>query len=84
MNKERNNKVRAALLAYIYLYNVNLKDASKDIKVNYTNLVSFKNEVRNLGDDSLRKIEYYLDNTTSKQNELEQIIKNLKGNDVDV
>jgi len=84
MNKERNNKVRTALLAYIDLYNVNLKYASKDIKVDYTNLVSFKNEVTNLGDDSLRKIEYYLDNTTSKQNELEQIIKNLKGNDVDV
>lgn len=84
MNKERNNKVRAALLAYIGLYNVNLKDASEDIKVDYSNLISFKNEVRSLGDDSLRKIEFYLDNTTSKQNELEQIIKNLKGNDVDV
>lgn len=84
MNKERNNKVRAALLEYIDLYNVNLKDASKDIKVDYTNLVSFKNEVRNLGDDSLRKIEYYLENTVSKQEELEEIINKLKGNDVDV
>lgn len=84
MNKERNNKVRAALLEYIDLYNVNLKDASKDIKVDYTNLVSFKNGVRNLGDDSLRIIEHYLENTVSKQEELEQIIKNLKGNDVDV
>lgn len=79
MNKERNNKVRAALLAYIDLYNVNLKDASEDIKVDYSNLVSFKNEVRNLGDDSLRKIEYYLENTVSKQEELEEIINKLKG-----
>src|SRR5699024_7868027 len=78
MNKERNNKVRTALLAYIDLYNVNLKYASKDIKVDYTNIVSFKNGVRNLGDDSLRKIEYYLENTLSKQEELEEIIKYLK------
>lgn len=78
MNKERNNKVRTALLAYIDLYNVNLKYASKDIKVDYTNLVSFKNGVRNLGDDSLRKIEYYLENTLIKQEELEEIIKYLK------
>jgi len=78
MNKQRNNKVRAALLAYIDLYNVNLKYASKDIKVDYTNLVSFKNGVRNLGDDSLRKIEYYLENTVSKQRELEKIIHKLK------
>lgn len=79
MNKERNNKVRAALLAYIDLYNVNLKDASRDIKVDYSNLVSFKNEVRNLGDDSLRKIEYYLENTVGKQSVLEQILNKLKG-----
>lgn len=78
MNKERNNKVRTALLAYIDLYNVNLKYASKDIKVDYTNLVSFKNGVRNLGDDSLRKIEYYLENTLIKQEELDEIIKYLK------
>lgn len=78
MDKSRNNKVRAALLAYIGLYNVNLKDASKDIKVDYTNLVSFKNEVRNLGDDSLCKIEYYLENTVSKQNVLKQILNKLK------
>ena len=78
MNKQRNSKVRVALLAYINLYNVNLKDASKDIKVDYTNLVSFKNGVRNLGDASLRKIEYYIENTKSKQNELENIIKKLK------
>lgn len=81
MNKERNNKVRAALLAYIDLYNVNLRDASEDIKVDYSNLVSFKNEVRNLGDDSLRKIEYYLENTVNKQSVLEQILYKLKGND---
>lgn len=79
MDKSRNNKVRAALLAYIDLYNVNLKDASEDIKVDYSNLVSFKNEVRNLGDDSLRKIEYYLENTVSKQNVLKQILNKLKG-----
>lgn len=79
MNKERNNKVRTALLAYIDLYNVNLKDASKDIKVDYSNLVSFKNEVRNLGDESLRKIQHYLENTANKQNILEQILNKLKG-----
>lgn len=82
MNKERNNKVRAALLAYIDLYNVNLKYASEDIKVDYTNLVSFKNGVRNMGDDSLRKIEHYLENTVSKQEELEEIIYKLKGKEL--
>lgn len=82
MDKQRNNKVRAALLAYIDLYNVNLKYASKDIKVDYTNLVSFKNGVRNLGDDSLRKIEHYLENTVSKQEELEGIINKLKGKEL--
>lgn len=82
MNKERNNKVRAALLAYIDLYNVNLKYASEDIKVDYTNLVSFKNGVRNIGDDSLRKIEHYLENTVSKQEELEEIIYKLKGKEL--
>lgn len=78
MNKQRNNKVRVALLAYINLYNVNLKCASEDIKVDYTNLVSFKNGVRNLGDASLRKIEYYLENTLIKQEELEEIINKLR------
>lgn len=79
MNVERNIRVRTALLAYIDLYNVNLKEASEDIKVDYTNLVSFKNKVRNLGNDSLRKIEHYIENTASKQEQLEQIINKLKG-----
>ena len=79
MNTERNNKVREALIEYINLYNVNLRDASKDIKVDYTNLISFKNEVRNLGNDSLRKIEQYIENTASKQERLEQIINKIKG-----
>lgn len=60
---------------------MNLKEASEDIKVDYSNLVSFKNKVRNLGDDSLRKIEYYLENTVSKQNVLKQILNKLKGYD---
>ena len=77
MTEHYNNQVRKHLINYIELYNVNLKEASSDIKVNYTNLISFKNNNRKLNDESLKKICRFIRKAADKQAKLNQIINEL-------